>query len=157
VQALATVVLVALTATYALLTRRLAILADRQGKIAQRTAEAQKVLTVVGFLQAEYVRDARTTIRALKPSENWKAEWTTDQKKAAGIVSSTFDVIAMLVLNDLLDEEPFTTNWADALTTCFTVCEPYIHAMRADGAGPSYWGSYEKLALIASEKVDLPH
>ena len=64
--------------------------------------------------------------------------------------------MAMLVLSDLLDEEPFTTNWAAALTTCFAVCEPYINDMRERGSAPRYWGHFEQLARRAAEKIGLP-
>jgi hypothetical protein len=74
--------------------------------------------------------------------------------EAAGIVCSSFDAVAMLVENDLLDKEPFTTTWAVTLVKCFEVCEPYIKGLREDQSGPTFWSNFERAAEAARGKLN---
>jgi Domain of unknown function (DUF4760) len=103
------------------------------------------------FLQAEYVRDARRTVRSMQPTDDWEQEWTEAQVEAVGVVCSSFDAVAMLVEHDLLDEGPFVRTWAVTLVKCFEVCEPYIRSLREDESGPTFWSHFERAALAAKE------
>ena len=150
IEAIATVVLVLLTAVYASLTFRQAKAAERQVDATTRATRAQTILDVVGFLQAEHVRDARAMVRQLSPDCR---AWSKDEERAAATVCASFDVVAMLVSNDLLDKVPFTTNWDVALVQCFRICEPFIEGVRADGAGPTYWLQFETAAREAGKKL----
>jgi hypothetical protein len=155
IQAVATVLLVLLTAVYASLVAREARFADRQVKEVARGSRAQATIDIMMFLQAEYVRDARRTVRAMVPTENWEEAWTEKQIEAVGIVCSSFDAVAMLVENNLLDEEPFTTTWGVTLVKCFEVCEPYIGSLRADQSGPTFWSNFERAANLAARKLEI--
>jgi len=153
IQAVATVLLVLLTTIYATLVARQARLADHQVKEMARGSRAQATIDIMKFLQAEYVRDARRIVRSMAPTEDWEREWTENQVEAAGIVCSSFDAVSMLVENDLLDKEPFTSTWAVTLVKCFEVCEPYIKSLRADQSGPTFWANFERAAAAAREKL----
>jgi hypothetical protein len=152
IEAIATAVLVLLTAAYASLTFRQAKAAERQVDATTRATRAQTILDVVGFLQSEAIRDARTAVRRLSP--DW-SKWSVDETKAAATVCASFDVVAMLGSNNLLDNELFTINWGVALVQCFRICQPYIESRRADGAGPTYWLQFERAAKEASKKLGM--
>jgi hypothetical protein len=157
IQAVATVLLVLVTMAYATLVRWQARLSERQVKETARGSQAQATIDVMLFLQAEYVRDARRTVRAMPPNDAWEEAWTPGQIEAVGIVCSSFDAVAMLVLNDLLDEDPFVGTWAITLVKCYEVCEPYIRRLREDQSGPTFWKNFEWAAGRAAEKLARAH
>ena len=155
IQAISTVLLVLLTAAYAVLLRRQIRSADRQVEMVAKGSQTQATIDIMMFLQAEYVRDARRTVRSMRPSENWERDWTAQEIEAVGIVCSSFDAVAMLAEHDLMDPEPFTTGWAVTLVKCYEVCEPYIRSLREDQSGPTFWSNFERAAAAAAKKLEI--
>jgi hypothetical protein len=91
----------------------------------------------------------------MNPTPGWKHAWSDNEQRAARVVCSTFDVIGMLVQADLIDDEPFTSNWGAALIYSWAVCEPFVRSMQVDN-GASYWGHFEAVAKMARDRVDVP-
>jgi len=156
VQAIATVILVLLTAAYASITFVLARHADRQVKATARASEAQALLSVIVFLQQQFVRDARNIVGRMNRPQDWESEWSKSELDAASIVCSTFDAASQLVVYGLIDPEPFTTSYGPRLVQAYHVCEPYIISRRNAGMGPTFWASFEERACAASARFSTP-
>jgi hypothetical protein len=112
----------------------------------QRGSTGQNILALVTFLQAPYVRDARTTVRkSLRaiPYENWSDK----EKQDASLVCSTYDVAAILILQQhLVPKEPFVSNWGPSIKDCYEVCKPHIAEMqKPENSGATYWNDFGEL------------
>ncbi len=151
IQAISTVLLVLLTAAYAVLLRRQNRAANLQVEAMAKGSQAQAMIDITMFLQAEYVRDARRMVRSMSPSE----DWTEKQVDAVGIVCSSFDAVARLGENGLIDPEPFIATWAATLIRCHEVCKPYIQSMQKDRSGPTYWSAFVDAATAAEKLAKL--
>jgi hypothetical protein len=154
IQAVATVMLVLLTGAYATMTFFLSKHAREQILVTARASDAQTMLKVIDQLQAEHVRAARKIVQARLPLSP-AAPWSAEEQHAAGVVCAAYDAIAMLVANELIDEEPFTTNWAGSLVRCYVACKPYIELIRKE-SGEVYWKHFEDAALRANARVAFP-
>jgi hypothetical protein len=156
IQAVATIVLVVLTAAYATLTLILARSARRQLEATRRASEGQAVLSIVTFLQIPQVREARAIVRNMNRPSDWESEWSKKEQNAVSLVCSSYDAAAMLITSGLVEAEPFTTTWGPSIIACYDVCEPYVLSMRERASGSTYWSSFEAVARAASEKLPLP-
>jgi hypothetical protein len=115
----------------------------------KRAAVGQNILSVVNFLQATYVRDARTTVRKRLKGKAL-ADWTDDEKRDASLVCSTYDVAAILIFQQrLVPAEPFITNWGSSIKDCYEVSEPFITEMQKhENSGPHYWNDFAQLYAV---------
>lgn len=121
-------------------------LSFRQLRTMQHAAVGQNILSVVNFLQATYVRDARTTVRKQLKGKVL-ADWTDDEKRDASLVCSTYDVAAILIFQQsLVPAEPFITSWGPSIKDCYETCEPFITEMqKPENSGPHYWNDFAQL------------
>lgn len=118
----------------------------RQLRAMQRGAVGQNILSLVNFLQAPYVRDARITVRVcLKPKPY--EQWTDVEKRDASLVCSTYDAAAILIFQQrLVPPEPFISNWAASVKDCYEVCRDHITEMqKEENSGPEYWNNFATL------------
>ena len=123
----------------------------------QRGATGQNILALVNYLQAEHVRAARTTVRATLKTKPY-SEWSAGEKRDAALVCSTYDVAAILILDQkLVPPEPFISNWGPSICDCYEVCQPHISELqRPENSGSAYWNDFERLyerskAVIAAQ------
>ncbi len=81
----------------------------------RRAAIGQNILSLVNFLQAPYVRDARTTVRTYLKNKPY-SEWTDDEKREASLVCSSYDVVSILIFQQqLVPPAPFISNWGPSI------------------------------------------
>jgi hypothetical protein len=115
----------------------------RQLKTMQKAAEGQNILSIVNFLQAPYVRDARTTVREVLKSKPY-IDWTKDEKRQASLVCSTYDVASILIYHQkLVPQEPFISNWGPSIKDCYEVCREHINEMqKPENSGLEYWNDF---------------
>lgn len=130
----------------------------RQLRVMQHAAVGQNILSVVNFLQATYVRDARTTVRRRLKGKAL-ADWTDDEKRDASLVCSTYDVAAILIFQQrLVPAEPFITNWGPSIKDSYETCQPFITEMqKIENSGPHYWNDFAQLyAVVRNEAPPNP-
>jgi hypothetical protein len=112
-----------------------------QLKSMQKSAIGQNILALINILQAPYVRDARTIVRAHLKGKPY-AEWTKEEKREASAVCSTYDVASILILQQhLVPPEPFVSNWGPSIADCYETCVPLIKEMQGK-SGPEYWNDF---------------
>lgn len=118
------------------------------GQLRQMRAGAtgQNILSLVNFLQATYVRDARTVVRQRLRDIPYK-DWTAEDKRAADMVCSTYDIAAILILElKLVPAEPFLKNWAASIQDCYGILLPHVTEMqKTENSGPGYWDDFGQL------------
>jgi len=117
----------------------------------QESSKAQSGLSLVGFLQAPEVRDARQVVRgelSKKPHEHW-----SDQERTqASLVTANYDVAAALIRSGLAPVELIAANWGPSIKHCYEILEPFIKEHRAKpGADPKYWSNFKWLYDQAKE------
>jgi hypothetical protein len=115
----------------------------RQLRTMQKTAEGQNILSIMNFLQAPYVRDARTTVREVLKSKPY-ADWTKDEKRQASLVCSTYDVASILIYQQkLVPQGPFISNWGPSIKDCYQICREHIAEMqKPENSGSGYWNDF---------------
>ena len=109
----------------------------------QRGAVGQNILSLVNFLQAPYVRDARHSVRGPLRAKSYK-DWTDEEKRDASLVCSTYDAASILIYGQrLVPGEPFISNWAASIKDCYEICKDHITEMqREENSGPRYWSNF---------------
>ena len=120
----------------------------------QRGASGQNTLSVVTFLQAQYVRDARTTVRAQLKNKPYD-DWTETDKSAASLVCSTYDTAAILIFEQrLVPADPFTSHWGASIRDCYEICRRHIAEMqKPENSGSKYWKSFAVLYQAAQQQA----
>ncbi|MDO8444843.1 MAG: hypothetical protein Q7T53_01855 [Deltaproteobacteria bacterium] len=117
-----------------------------QLKAMQKGAIGQNILSLINFLQATNVRDARTSVlKSLKLKKY--ADWNEDEKREASLVCSNYDVASILILQQkLVPLEPFVSNWGPSIKGCFEICREHIAEMqKPENSGPHYWNDFNIL------------
>ncbi len=111
-----------------------------------KASVAQNLLTIINFLQAEYVRDARTTVITRLDKIRFE-DWNENLKYQAGVVCSTYDVTAIIIKQGLIPKEPIIDNWGRSILKSHSILQPYITEMqKPDQGGSKYWSNFEWLA-----------
>lgn len=128
----------------------------RQLRAMQQGATGQNILSLVNFLQAPYVRDARTTVRTQLKAKPY-AMWTENEKREASLVCSTYDAAAILIFQHrLVPADPFISNWGASIRNCYEICQEHIAEMqRHDNSGAEYWNNFAVLyhAAVAQQHL----
>jgi hypothetical protein len=104
----------------------------------------------VNILQAPHVQDARAIVRGQLKS---KSVWSYKDKRAAGIVCSSYDVAAILIFDfkeKIIPLEPILKNWGPSIVDCRNILDPYIRGMR-ENSGPEYWDGFDELYKAATK------
>jgi hypothetical protein len=112
----------------------------RQLKAMQHGATGQNILPLVNYLQAENVREARTTVRKNLKGKSFNS-WTDDEKLKASLVCSSYDAASLLIFRQkLVPSDPFIRNWGPSIKDCYEICRPFIDEMqKPENSGPAYW------------------
>lgn len=133
----------------------------RQLRAMQRGAIGQNILSVVNYLQAPYVREARTIVRENLRGRHF-SDWSDPEKRAAALVCSTYDVAAILIFQqELVPSEPFVSNWGPSIKDCYEILREYIAEMqKPENSGPAYWNDfgmlYQAVVEHATAQQDAP-
>ncbi len=119
----------------------------------QKSAVASNILALINFLQQPRVHDARTVVRSQLKSKSYE-QWTVEDKRAASVVCSTYDIAGLLILDlDVVPEAPFISSWGPSIRDCYEVLKPFHSEMRSEkNSGSEYWKVFERLAAKANEK-----
>lgn len=111
-----------------------------QGQLAaaQQSMNSQNLMTLVGFLQSEDVREARgVVIKSLRTKS--LSDWDEADKRAASLACSSYDIAAIMIRLGGVPAKPITDNWAPSIRTCYEVVRPWIEEMqKPENAGPAY-------------------
>jgi len=114
----------------------LMLMAMRRGAIGQNT------LSVISFLQAPYARESRAWVRKTLRKKPYD-EWTDEDKRQASLACSTYDVLSLLISQQIVPAKPFISRWGASIADCYTICKPYITEMqKTEKAGPTYWHEF---------------
>lgn len=142
VQAVATVVLVAVTAIYAYLTRSISREMKSQREDAQTMARTTNLLALAEFLQNSDARAARRHVLHTLASKPY-VEWTDADRLEAGRVCSSYDLAGILVRRTLVDKDLVVDNWGPSIFRCYQVLRPHIQEMQTmDRGGSRYWDDF---------------
>ena len=128
---------IAMIATFIVYYRQLAAMRE--------ATTAQNILALINFLQTPFVRNARRIVR--KTLKNKPYPWSEDEIDSASDVCSTYDVAAILILEQkIVSGEPFLKNWGPSIEDCYEILEPHIKEMqKPENSGPDYWDDFGKL------------
>jgi len=109
-------------------------------------ATGQNILSLVNFLQTPHVRESRTIVRQQLKGKSYDA-WTPEEKRAADMVCSTYDVAAILIFQEsLVPARPFVENWGASIRDCYEILLPHIQEMqRPDNSGTEYWKAFGQM------------
>jgi hypothetical protein len=118
----------------------------RQLLIMKKSSVGQNILAIVNFLQAPYVREARTTVREKLRNKSFH-KWTKQERYDASLVCSTYDVVSILIFDQkLVTKEPFIKNWGPSIKDCYEILEDYIRYMqKPEKSSPEYWNDFKLL------------
>jgi len=107
----------------------------------RKSSEGQNILSLVNYLQAQDVREARRIVRTTIKEKNLKSEaWNDSEERAASLVCSTYDVAAILIRSGVVPSKPFVENWGPSIRDCYEVLSSYIKNMQLpQNSGPEYW------------------
>ena len=115
-------------------------------------AVGENILSLVNFLQAQHVREARTIVRRDLKGRAFSA-WTDAEKRAADLVSSTYEVAAILILQQrLVPVAPFLPHWGSSIRDCYEILHDYIKDMQRT-AGAEYWSTFNAFYLAAGGRA----
>ena len=117
----------------------------------QESSRAQSGLSLVDFLQAPEVRDARHVVRGVL-SKKPLTDWSEEERKQAALVTANYDVAGALIRSGLALWELVAANWGPSIRHCYEVLDPFILEHRdGPGADPKYWSNFKWLYDKANE------
>lgn len=117
----------------------------------RESARGQSSLSLVVFLQAPDVREARHVVRRVL-SKKPITDWTAEERASASVVVANYDVAAALIRADVASVQMITANWGPSIRHCYEVLRPFILEQRALPGGSSrYWSNFEWLAAEAAK------
>ena len=119
--------------------------AHKQLVLAKDATMGQNILSLITYLQAEDVRNARGTVmRELKDLDF--SDWSEKQKHCAGLVCSTYDITAVLVKSGYVPKAPLVKDWGPSVRNCHKILKNYItHMQSEDMNGSDYWANFDWL------------
>ena len=111
----------------------------------RKSSEGQNFLSLVDYLQAQDVREARRVVRTTLKEKVSNSEPLCDSEdRAASLVCSTYDVAAILIRSGVVPAKPFIENWGPSIRDCYEVLRPYIKKMQQpENSGPEYWDDFD--------------
>ena len=121
----------------------------------RRATVATAFSSIAEFLQSKEVRDARGVL--MRISEEDFTKWKDNEKESAEVACSTYDVIGIILQQEVIDHKMVTLPWRDSIVRCWEKAQPMIKFYRKE-RGEDFWkgfqGLYEKCeqaAMVHSE------
>jgi hypothetical protein len=117
-----------------------------QNELTKNASEAQSIISLVNFLQADEARDARMAVRS-SLSKTHHSAWDESQIRHASTVCANYDVVAALLKTELVNNKHvILENWGVSIKHCHQVLAPFIESKRKEHGGDlSYWKNFEWL------------
>lgn len=109
----------------------------------RNASRAQNILSALQYIQDPATRKARKHVLTILKDKD-VSDWNDVDQDAVSTVSSTYDILSILVRTKLVPVHLVIENWGPSIRLCFPICEPWIAVMR-ENAGPKYWDDYEWL------------
>ena len=117
----------------------------RQLKTMQSAAKSQSLLSLVNFLQSNEVRQARGHL-ITELSQKLYQNWDADDKRAASLACTPYDIAAIMIQGKAVDATPITDNWGSSIRRCYDAARPWMEDMRElQNMGPRYFDNFEWL------------
>jgi len=98
--------------------------------------------SIAEFLESKEVRDARRVLMEI--SEEDFTKWKDEEKKSAEIACSTYDVIGIMLREEVIDHKMVTLAWRDSIVRCWEKAQPMIKSYRKD-RGEDFWKGFQWL------------
>jgi hypothetical protein len=123
-----------------------------QLKESQKTKYAETFFAASSRLQDEQLREKRSKVFMLngKPLQDWSSE----DINAAEIVCHNFDIVGIMVRNEMLPKEIVIDNWGQSLRGLWPIVSPLVQKYRHEWNAPEYWNDFQWLAEEATRYAD---
>jgi hypothetical protein len=119
--------------------------AHKQLAVARESAMGQNILAVISYLQTGEVRAARMLVIKELGSTDFR-NWTEEQRHAAALVCSTYDITSVLVRQGYVPLNPIVQNWGPSIRKCHQALAAFIGYMQSpEMNGPAYWDDFSWL------------
>jgi hypothetical protein len=126
-----------------------------QLKVMRQAAEGQSLLSLVQYLQAPHLREARRCVLAHLRGRQ-VSTWTDEERSAASAVASSYDIAAIIIKSGLVYAEIFLDNWGPSIVRCHEVVALHVRDLRKS-MGDRYWNDFDWLyAQVQSRFPVLP-
>ena len=111
----------------------------------KRGATAENVISLIGYLQADDVREARTFV-ITKLRDKDIDNWSEEEKYMASKICSSYASAAVVLQTKFIPLQPFIENWGPSVQICYKILEAFIQDLRkSENAGPNYWKPFDWL------------
>jgi hypothetical protein len=118
---------------------------------AMRSAStSQNILSVLNYLQDAEVREARRLVLT-QLKEKPLASWTEDERRAASLVYSTYDMAGILIRRGFVPKDLFVSNWGESIVRCYKILEPFLKELHINVPGTKY-GAHLKWLCEEAER-----
>lgn len=112
--------------------------------LAMRSASrAQNILSALQYIQEPETREARKHVIQIVQGKDFSV-WDDNDRRKVSTVCSTYDILGILIRQELIPLQIVTENWGRSIRLCYPVCEPWIRKLR-ESEGPEYWDEFEWL------------
>ena len=120
----------------------------------RQSSKGQNILSLVNYLQAQDVREARRVVRTtLKEKASKSQPWNDSEEISASMVCSNYDGAAILLRSGVVPSKPFIENRGTSIRDCYEVLRPYIKRMQLpENSGPEYWDDFDWLYQQAKNR-----
>jgi hypothetical protein len=106
----------------------------------QQSRSMQMLLEVIKSLL-----DIRPEIESvLRLKEKPLVSWTEEERNAALLVCSRFQLVGILVLNGVIPEKLFAQAWYFSVVNCHKAVEPFLDEIRRN-RHQNYWRAFDEL------------
>ncbi len=117
----------------------------------QESSKAQSGLSLVNYLQAPEVREARHIVRDVL-SKKPPSDWSPEERRSAALVVANYDVAAALIRAGLAPVDLIAANWGPSIRHCHQILQPFIAEQRGrPGGGQQYWSNFDWLSNEATQ------
>ncbi|MCJ7449018.1 MAG: hypothetical protein MUO72_15145 [Bacteroidales bacterium] len=112
----------------------------------RKATRGQNSISIINYLQDEKVRKSREVVLEILSAKPY-SDWTTDEKKEASRVCTSYDLVSILTLEQkLVPPEIIIDNWGPSIVRCYKIVEEHIIEMqKPERMGPEYWNDFVKL------------
>ena len=115
----------------------------------QLASSAQNLISLIRFVQDPKTRDARGIVLASLAGKE-ESQCNTQEKSAAFLVCSSYDVAGILIRHNLVPAPPFITNWGPSIVKCHEALKTFI-----DSVGSERWDDFAWLRREAESPQNL--
>jgi len=116
--------------------KQMSLLMEEQVSALRGASSAQNLMSLIEFVQDSKTREARRVVLEGLTGKK-ESECNPEQRAAAFLVCSTYDVAGILIRNKLAPAPPFVTNWGTSIVKCHKSLEGFM-----DSVGAERWDDF---------------